>query len=76
MGPGKASGSHGASGPIAPYACAACLLVLWLFALGVLTFARAPFTPASGNGYFACWLGFFSAASLTLLEAAAYLQHR
>ena len=57
-------------------ACAACLLVLWLFALSVLTFGRAPFTPESGNGYFACWLGFFSAASLTLLEAAAYVQHR
>lgn len=52
-------------------ACSTFLLIMWLLAIGILTFAYAPFTPGSGNGYFSCWLGFFSAASLTMLEFVA-----
>mmetsp|Transcript_16881 Transcript_16881/g.28054 ORF Transcript_16881/g.28054 Transcript_16881/m.28054 type:complete len:420 (+) Transcript_16881:35-1294(+) len=53
-------------GPPGQKGFAVLLLLLWIFAAGVLTFDR-PFK-STGNGFFASWVGLISASSLTYKE--------
>ena len=53
---------RGQSSPPTFKAISAILVVMWIFAAGILTFDY-PFIP-TGNGFFASWLGLFASCSV------------
>ena len=53
---------NGKGGPAALKLISLVLFIMWAVAAGILTFDY-PFVP-TGNGFFACWIGLFCAASV------------